>query len=99
MISLLQPKKFEDCYINAFKYLVIKNKFKKSICLGGGATMNCLANGVLSQKFPKIKIHVPFAPDDLGLSMGAALYATKYIYGQNKSKQNINFFWKRIFRR
>ncbi len=85
-------KKFEDCYINAFNHLVTKNKSKKSICLGGGATMNCLANGVLSQKFPNIKIHVPFAPDDLGLSMGAALYATKYIYRKKVNHNKISTF-------
>ena len=41
--------------------------------------MNCLANARIAKKF-KQKIFVPFAPDDLGLSIGSAMYANQYIF-------------------
>ena len=40
--------------------------------------MNCLANARIAKKF-KQNIFVPFAPDDLGLSIGSAMYANQYI--------------------
>ena len=89
-------KRFEEAYINAFKHHVIQNK-SKNICLGGGAAMNCLANAVLSEKFPKVKIHVPFAPDDLGLSTGSALFASRYIYNEKVSSRSIPVYSGRSF--
>ena len=89
-------KRFEDAYINAFRHHVIHNK-SKSVCLGGGAAMNCLANAILSEKFPKIKIHVPFAPDDLGLSTGSALFASRYIYNEKVTSRSIPVYSGRSF--
>ncbi len=89
-------RKFEEVYNNAFCHL-IKNNKSKNVCMGGGAVMNCLANGVLSENNPEISIHVPFAPDDLGLSMGSALYVSRYIYKERINSNKISTYSGREF--
>ena len=69
---------FEQAVFNAFDYF--KNKSVKNICLGGGSMMNCLSNGKLAYKYPNKNIYVTYAPDDGGLAIGSALYASRYIF-------------------
>ena len=57
--------------------------------------MNCLANARIAKKF-KQNIFVPFAPDDLGLSIGSAMYANQYIF-KKRSKYEIKPFTGREF--
>ena len=72
---------FEDVMFNAISHLTKGNL--KNICLSGGSIMNCLANARIAKKF-KQKIFVPFAPDDLGLSIGSAMYANQYIFKKRR---------------
>ena len=46
-----------------------------NLCLAGGCIMNSVLNGKLRSRLPFDKIYIPFAPDDTGNSIGAALYA------------------------
>ena len=62
----------------------------KNICCSGGVFMNCLMNGYLERKFNDCKIYIPYAPDDSGNSIGAALYLKKNILKKKFQVQNIN---------
>ena len=74
---------------NKIKFFVNKTGIK-NICCSGGVFMNCLMNGYLERKFNDCKIYVPYAPDDSGNSIGAALYLKKNILKKKFKVQNIN---------
>lgn len=44
-----------------------------NLCIAGGCAMNCVMNGAISRLELFDNIHVPFAPDDSGCAIGAAL--------------------------
>ena len=48
--------------------------FTKNVCLTGGLALNCVTNQYIRLKFPNIRLFVGPAPNDSGLSIGAALY-------------------------
>jgi len=62
----------------------------KNICLSGGIFMNCLMNGNLERKFKNLNFYVPFAPDDSGNSIGAALYLKNNIIKNKIKVSNLN---------
>ena len=80
--------KFEDIYEHLLRFFTSKIK-SKNICLGGGAIMNCLANGRLSYKFPKKNFYTTFAPDDSGLSIGSALFLSHYIFNKKTDYKSV----------
>lgn len=45
-----------------------------NLCFSGGVAMNSAFNGRLTLEGPFERVYVPFAPDDSGNSIGAALY-------------------------
>jgi carbamoyltransferase len=47
----------------------------RRLCLGGGVALNGLTNERLLREGHVDKLHIPFAPDDRGLSLGAAALA------------------------
>lgn len=54
-----------------------------NLCLAGGCALNCVANGRLAAQL-RAKVYVPYAPDDSGCSIGAAL-AYAYITQQTET--------------
>jgi carbamoyltransferase len=60
---------------------IAKRKGGKSgnIVLAGGAAMNCVYNGTLYKNKLYKKSFIPFCADDLGVSVGAALYLNNKI--------------------
>ena len=46
----------------------------KNLCLSGGVFMNAVANGKIAMSGLFDNVHIPFAPDDSGNSIGAALW-------------------------
>jgi len=46
-----------------------------NLCLSGGCIMNSVFNGKVLSRLPFKRVYIPFAPDDNGNSIGAALYA------------------------
>lgn len=60
---------------------IVKRKGGKSgnIVLAGGAAMNCVYNGTLYKNKIYKKSFIPFCTDDLGVSVGAALYLNNKI--------------------
>ena len=51
--------------------------------------MNCLMNGKLERKFVNNNIFIPFAPDDSGNAIGAALYLRNNVLKIKKSIPNL----------
>jgi carbamoyltransferase len=76
----------EEILIHALDILYEKTKLKH-LCLGGGTFMNCVFNGKVLSKTRFERFYVPFAPDDSGNSIGAALYLYHKIL---KNKIEIN---------
>lgn len=54
-----------------------------NLCLAGGCALNCVANGRLATQL-RAKVYIPFAPDDSGCSIGAALACT-YVAKQTEA--------------
>lgn len=50
------------------------NDFKGNVCMGGGTFLNCNLNSKIRNMSRVTDIHVPTAPGDGGLALGAALY-------------------------
>jgi len=73
---------------------IVKKSGGKSgnIVLAGGAAMNCVYNGTLYKKKIYEKSFIPFCADDLGVTVGAALYLNNKI-----KKINNKFYFNASF--
>jgi carbamoyltransferase len=73
---------------------IVKKSGGKSgnIVLAGGAAMNCVYNGTLYKKKIYKKSFIPFCADDLGVTVGAALYLNNKI-----KKINNKFYFNASF--
>jgi carbamoyltransferase len=57
----------------------------KDVVLSGGFFMNSVFNGKVIDKSPFKKVYIPYAPADLGNSIGAALYTAHCILGEKRN--------------
>lgn len=55
---------------------------KTNLCISGGCALNCAANGVLLKTHLFDNIYVPYAPDDSGCAIGAALVCSSLMNGK-----------------
>lgn len=79
-------KATEKAVLNYILYA--KGKIRSSnLCLSGGTFLNCQINSILREKIDINNLHVPCAPNDSGLSLGAALY----IYFLDKKKCPVDY--------
>ena len=78
----------EEIISNLVQNFIKRFNFK-NICLSGGVFMNCLMNGKLERKFKNKNFHIPFAPDDSGNSIGAALYLRNNIFKAKNIVSNL----------
>ena len=62
----------EEYFLGAAKDLKAKTGVK-NLCLSGGAAMNSVVNGLIANNGIFENVFIPFAPDDSGNSIGAAL--------------------------
>ena len=73
-LASAMQRHFEKIVVRLLELLKQKSN-SENLILGGGAAMNCVFNG----KLDKIKLfknsHISYAPDDSGVSIGAALLA------------------------
>jgi carbamoyltransferase len=56
-----------------------------NVVMSGGFALNSVFNGKISEKTPFRNVYIPFAPADLGNSIGAALYVTHCIQKRPRS--------------
>ena len=78
-IASAMQRHFEKIVIHLIKVLGSKST-SKNLILGGGAAMNCVFNGKLDNLNLYSNNHISYAPDDSGVSIGAALYAHHKFY-------------------
>lgn len=62
--------------------IVKEHKSSANLCLCGGVTLNCSANGKIRCSGIYEEVYVPFAPGDCGCSIGAALAYNLLCTGQ-----------------
>jgi carbamoyltransferase len=65
----------EEYFLSALEGLKRKTA-SKNICLSGGSVMNSVVNGIIADSGIFDNVFVPFAPDDSGNSIGAALWVS-----------------------
>lgn len=75
-IAAAAQQHLEDVLFHILRWLRKKTGLD-SVCLGGGVMMNSVFNGKATLDGPFSKLHVPFAPDDSGNAIGAALAAAQ----------------------
>lgn len=78
-------------------FFLMNNLHKKTksnnLCCSGGFFMNSLLNGKISSNTNFKKVFISSCPDDLGNSIGSALYLYNNILNKkNKFKQNHNYY-------
>jgi carbamoyltransferase len=65
----------EEYFLGALKDLKGRTN-SQNICISGGVAMNSVVNGIISVSGIFKNVFVPFAPDDSGNSIGAALWVS-----------------------
>ncbi len=85
-IASAMQRNFEKIVVHLIKILRKKSS-SKNLILGGGAAMNCVFNGKLDYLNLYKDNHISYAPDDSGVSVGAALYAY-HKFSKSKFKPN-----------
>jgi carbamoyltransferase len=76
-IAASSQKVYEDIATELLDWLYVKSGQFLNICLGGGTAMNGLFNGKIKTLSKFEEVYIPFAPDDMGNSIGAVLYKNK----------------------
>lgn len=86
--ALLSQKILEKTVLSYFQHLPTNFK-KKKLCFGGGVAMNIILNTKLIESGIFEDVHIPTAPNDNGLSLGAALYVAKKNEKEIKLPKNL----------
>ena len=74
-IAAAAQRRLEDVLSASVKWLKDQTE-APDLCLGGGVMMNSVFNGRVTLEGPFCNVFVPFAPDDSGNALGAALWAS-----------------------
>ena len=88
-IASSMQRHFEKIVLRMLEVLKKKTK-KNNLVLGGGAAMNCVFNGKLDDLKVFKDSHISYAPDDSGVSIGAALLSNYLFKKRNYSPKEIN---------
>lgn len=79
-IAAATQKTVEDYLLTALAWLAKTSRLRR-LCLSGGVLMNSLFNGRLAESELFDEVYIPFAPDDSGNSIGAALWTAHHLSG------------------
>lgn len=82
----------EDAYAHLLNYL-FERTGEENLCLAGGVTLNCVANGKIIQNTPFKRIYIQPAAGDAGTSIGAAYYVYHNILGFPRSFVMNHAYW------
>ena len=74
-LAATAQRKFEEALIAQVRFLHKETKLRK-LCLAGGAALNCVANGKLSELDFIDNIYIQPAASDAGIAMGSAQLAS-----------------------
>ncbi len=103
-IASSAQKKLEQVLLHLVKVMVKKTGIR-NVCLGGGVALNCSTNTIIAKSEYVEKYFVPPMANDIGTSVGAALYVGKIkspdvlthsYYGPEFSNNDINQVIKRL---
>jgi carbamoyltransferase len=89
-IAAAAQKVTEDIIFYLARRLHQKTKSPR-LCYTGGVAMNSVANGKILENTPFKEIYIPFAPDDTGGSIGAALYVSHQFHKKPRAKLSHNY--------
>ncbi|XPV68878.1 MAG: carbamoyltransferase [Halarcobacter sp.] len=73
-IAAATQKVFEEKALELLTWLNTQYPSITNLCYGGGTAMNGLLNGKIKKLTPYENLHISFAPDDIGNSIGSVLY-------------------------
>tara|TARA_B110000014_G_scaffold55285_1_gene37339 strand:+ start:8960 stop:10672 length:1713 start_codon:yes stop_codon:yes gene_type:complete len=82
-VANAMQKVAEKITFNLINFLYEKTK-SENLVLSGGFFMNSVLNGKITSNSKFKNIYISYAPDDLGNSMGAALYVNHVILNQKR---------------
>ena len=102
-LAAATQKVYEDVSVELLNWLSSQSEGIDNICLGGGPAMNGLFNGKVTTLTDFNNCFIPFAPDDMGNSIGSVLYNNKLKlpflesyqgneYGEEDIKNTLNKF-------
>lgn len=66
---------------------------QKRLVLAGGAAMNSVYNGKITEMTPFEEVFIPSCPDDTGVSVGAALYVHNCVFGNARDAPQTHNNW------
>ena len=84
--------RLEEVYLGMLNKLAQQTGLK-SVCLAGGVTFNCVANGKIFDATPFEQIYVQPAAGDAGLAVGAAYYVWHQKLGKPRSFVMEHAYW------
>lgn len=73
-IAAATQKVFEEKVLKLLTWLSKQYPSITNLCYGGGTAMNGLLNGKIKKLTSYKNLHISFAPDDIGNSIGSVLY-------------------------
>ena len=82
-VASAMQKVAEKIVFNLINFLYEKTKLE-NLVLSGGFFMNSVLNGKITSNSNFKNVYISYAPDDLGNSMGAALYVNHVILNQKR---------------
>jgi carbamoyltransferase len=82
----------EEAYFHILNHLYAQTEVDR-ICLAGGVTLNCVANGKILENTHFKEIYIQPAANDAGTSLGAAYYIYHQILNQPKIFAMQHSYW------
>lgn len=83
---------FEEIMVHQLNWLYEKTKLP-NLVVSGGAMMNSVFNGQITQKTPFERVFVSPCPDDSGTSIGAATYFYNHISGKTNRTEMVHNYY------
>lgn len=84
--------RLEEVFFQKLRELYARAEVK-ALCLAGGVTFNCVANGKILGRLPFEQVFVQPAAGDAGLALGAAFYVWHEVLGQARSFSMTHASW------
>lgn len=81
-------RRIEEAVVHVTRH-VQKTTGMRRLCLGGGVSLNCVANGRILAESGFDEVFIPPAPHDAGTAAGAALHHHYYDLGLDRPRQLI----------
>ncbi len=91
-IAATLQARLEEVYFDLLNALHARTGLR-ALCLAGGVTFNCVANGKIFDRTPFEELYVQPAAGDAGLAVGAAFYVYHQVLGYPRSFVMDHAYW------